>query len=160
LWDAYAVWPWLEPQKGKLQWTLLDKLNQVADDHHVEVLLPIGLSPTWASARPGEPSGYQPGFAAEPADFGDWRRHVETVATRYAGRVHFYEIWNEPNKKPFYSGDLGTMVRLCREAYASLKRVDPKIQVVSPAATGQGGELWLDSFLAAGGGDCFDIVGF
>lgn len=161
LWDAYAVWPWLEPIRGAWEWTAVDRLIQLAGEHHVEVLLPLGLTPTWASARPAESSAYgRPGFAAEPAKLDDWRRYVESVASRYVGRVHLYEIWNEPNLPGFYSGDVATMLDLCRAAYAIIKRIDPSAQVVSPAATGTDGVRWLDRFLTAGGASCFDVVGF
>ncbi|TMQ07218.1 MAG: hypothetical protein E6J90_43915 [Deltaproteobacteria bacterium] len=161
LWDAYAVWPWLEDSRGHWQWQTLDRLIQLAEQHQIEVVLPLGLSPTWASARPAEPSAYgRPGFAAEPADLDDWRHYVESVASRYTGRVHVYEIWNEPNLARFYSGDVAHMLQLCRTAYAIIKRVDPAARVVSPSATGSDGVRWLDRFLAAGGADCFDVVGF
>jgi hypothetical protein len=161
LWDAHVAWPWLEPSRGTWQWEIADRLVTLAVEHQVEVLLPLGLSPTWASARPTEPSAYgRPGLSAEPADLADWRRYVETVARRYAGRVHLYEIWNEPNLRDFYTGDVAGMVRLCREAYAIVKRIDPAARVVSPAATATAGVPWLDRFLAAGGAGCFDVVGF
>jgi hypothetical protein len=161
LWDTYTAWPWIEPNRGEWQWAVADRLIQLAADHRVEVVLPLGLSPTWASARPAEPSAYgHPGFAAEPADLDDWRRYVETVVSRYAGRVHVYEIWNEPNLASFYTGDVAQMVRLCHLAYNIIKRVDPAAQVVSPAATTMDGVPWLDRFLAAGGAGCFDVVGF
>jgi hypothetical protein len=161
LWDAHVSWPWLEPTRGVWQWETIDRLLELAGEHQIEVLLPLGLSPTWASARPAEPSAYgRPGFAAEPADLEDWRHYVETVVSRHAGRVHLYEIWNEPNLPDFYSGDLTGMLRLCREAYAIVKRVDPAARVISPAATGTAGVPWLDRFLAAGGAGCFDVVGF
>ena len=138
----------------------LDRLVQLAADHQVEVLLPLGLTPAWASARPSEPSAYRPGQAAEPADLADWRNYVATVAARYRHRVHLFEIWNEPNLVQFFTGDVKQMVKLCREAYTVIKQVAPRSRVVSPAATGIAGVRWLDQFLAAGGGDCFDVVGY
>lgn len=161
LWDAYAAWPWLEPDRGRWTWEVADRLIDLATQHGVEVLLPLGLSPTWASARPAERSAYgRPGLAAPPAQLDDWRRYVAAVATRYAGRVALYEIWNEPNLAEFYTGDVAGMVALCREARAIVRRIDPAARVVSPSATELAGVAWLDRFLAAGGADCFDAVGF
>src|SRR6184192_280273 len=53
-WDAYAAWPNLEPEKGKWNFQFTDKYVDAAEEHHVQVLLPIALSPSWASARPRE----------------------------------------------------------------------------------------------------------
>lgn len=161
LWDAYVAWPNLEPKKGEWHFEVLDKYVNLADKHHVEVLLPLGLSPTWASERPTERSAYSPGFAAEPRNIEDWRNYVRTVATRYKGRIRYYEIWNEPNLQQFYSGTVGQMEMLSREAYLILKEIDPSIIVVSPSATGDDtGPSWLEKYLRRGGGAYADVIGY
>jgi hypothetical protein len=162
LWDAFVSWPDLEPSKGAWQFDTLDRYVALAEKKQVEILLPLGLSPTWASARGNEPSIYgKPGYAAEPADLNDWRNYVRTVAQRYRGRIRHYEIWNEPNLKGFYTGSVPQMLTLAREAYVILKEVDPSIVVVSPSATGaDNGPLWLKEYLAGGGGRYADIIGY
>jgi len=82
------------------------------------------------------------------------------VATRYKGRVHYYEIWNEPNLKAFYTGTVDAMVNLVGIASRELKAVDSSSRVVSPAATGDAGTPWLEEFLRKGGGQYVDIIGF
>jgi hypothetical protein len=124
------------------------------------VVFPIALSPTWASARPTEKSGYSPGNAAEPTDLNDWRNYVRTVATRYKGRVHVYEVWNEPNLKSFYSGSLTQLVQLASVAYQTLKEIDPAIIVCSPAFTGPSGIPMFEQYLKAGGAKYADVIGY
>lgn len=161
LWDAYVAWPNLEPKKGQWNFAMLDKYVAMANLAKVEVLLPLGLSPAWASARPGETSSYKSGNAAEPFDMEDWRNYVRTVATRYKGRVRAYEVWNEVNLKGFYSGSPEKMVQMARLAYETLKEVDPGIIVVSPSVTGEGRHTeWLDNYLAKGGGKYADVIGY
>ena len=161
LWDARVAWPDLEPQKGKWRFDALDRQVSLAAGMGVEVVLPLGLSPTWASARPTEASGYRPGFAAEPASLADWRNYVRTVVTRYKGRVKYFEIWNEPNSRNFFSGTLQSMVDLTCGAYQVIKEVNPNAKVVSPAATNKDAGLdWLEQFLSSGGSKCVDVVGF
>jgi len=55
LWDANVAWPWLEPKKGEWHFQALDTLVALAEEHHVDVLLPLARSPNWASARPTDP---------------------------------------------------------------------------------------------------------
>ncbi|SFU45881.1 GH39 family glycosyl hydrolase [Nitrosospira multiformis] len=160
LWDAYVSWPNLEPSKGKWDFQLLDKYVDLAEKAGIELLLPLGLSPAWASARPTEPSNYRPGNAAEPSDLQDWRTYVRTVATRYKGRIKNYELWNEVNLPGFYSGSKDKLVELAREAYRTLKEVDPDIVFVSPSVTGgQPAYIWLDEYFAKGGASYLDVVG-
>jgi len=160
LWDAYAVWPNVEPQKGQWDFSQLDSYVSLAESHGVEILLPLGLSPGWASCRPEEKSGYGPGNAAEPRDLSDWREYVRHVATRYKGRIHAYEIWNEPNLSDSFSGRPEQMLELARSAYGVLKQVDKTIIVVSPSATSQPGIVWLEHYLKLGGGAFADVIGF
>jgi len=161
LWDAYVAWPNLEPQKGQWHFENLDSYVALAKSHHVDLLLPLGLSPHWASSRPDEKSTYQPGNAAPPVNMEDWRNYVKTVASRYNGQIHSYEIWNEPNLKgEFWSGNVEQMVALTREASQIIHGIDPAAIVVSPSATGVYGVSWLSEFLSKGGGQYVDVIGY
>jgi hypothetical protein len=160
LWDACVSWPNVEPQKGRWDFSQLDSYVSLAESHGVEILLPLGLTPVWASSRPEEKSGYGPGNAAAPRDISDWQDYVRQVATRYKGRIHTYEIWNEPNLSDFFSGKPEQMLDLARTAYGVLKQVDKSIRVVSPSATSQSGITWLEHYLKMGGGAYADIIGF
>jgi glycosyl hydrolase family 39 (putative alpha-L-iduronidase) len=160
LWDALVAWPQIEPRKGEWSFGLLDQYVSMAEQHQTEVLLPLGLSPQWASARPLESSVYQPGNAAEPADNADWRNYVTAVVTRYKGRIGAYEIWNEPNNKGFWTGDTQKMVALTQEASEIIHRIDPTAFVVSPAATTNSGIAWLSQFLNLGGGRYVDVIAY
>jgi len=160
LWDAYVGWPNLEPMRGRWRFETLDKYVALASEHHVGLLLPLGLSPTWASARPQEKSTYQPGAAAEPRNIEDWRFYVGTVVRRYKGRIQAYEIWNEPNLKQFWSGSVDQMITLTREASQIIRDIDPQAVIVSPSATQDRGVPWLGEFLLKGGGAFVDVIGY
>jgi hypothetical protein len=160
LWDAHVAWPDLEPRKGLWRFDTLDKYLSAAEGHHAEVLLVLGLSPRWASARPDERSVYGPGFAAEPNDLEDWRDYVTAVVKHCGTRVHAYEIWNEPNLKPFWSGTTDQLVILTREASQIIRSIDPQAIIVSPSATASYGTKWLAEFLSKGGGRYVDVIGY
>jgi hypothetical protein len=161
LWDANVVWANLESQKGKWDFRNLDKYVSLAEEHRVEILMPLGMSPSWASERPREAPAFRPGSAAPPKDMKDWGDYVRALATRYKGRIHYWELWNEPNDKVFYTGSIPNMVALAKAAHTILKQVDPSNELVCPSATyGMAGTSWLDSFLKAGGGDYTDIIGY
>jgi len=62
LWDAGVSWSDLEPRNSNWDFRLLDQYVTLAQKHNVDLLLPLGFTPTWASARPNEISSYfQPG---------------------------------------------------------------------------------------------------
>jgi Glycosyl hydrolases family 39 len=160
LWDARVTWRDLEPHRGIWKFDNLDKSLAFAREHDAEVMLTLGATPYWASARPQEPPGYQPGSAAEPLDTEDWRTFVKTVVARYKGQIHYYEIWNEPNLKQFWSGSPDQLVMLTREASQIIHGIDPKAIVVSPPFTSDYGIKSLAEFLSKGGGQYVDVIGY
>lgn len=161
LWDAGVDWASLEPSKGQWNFSRLDGYVDRAGQAGVSILLPLALTPRWASARPDEPAPYGPGQASEPVNTDDWRNYVRTVATRYRGRIRAYEIWNEPNLPMFWTGGIPKLVELTRIAHEEIKRIDPAALVVSPSAVEfDKGIAWIRSFLDAGGASAVDVVGF
>lgn len=77
-----------------------------------------------------------PGKAINPANF--WARFANQTASRYRGRVHAWEIWNEPDFPAtaetgwfgFWSGTVDDYARLLKVAYLSIKAADPSATVV------------------------------
>jgi hypothetical protein len=126
--------------------------------------MPLTYTPRWASSTPDAPTdvenGNPPGLSGAPQDMEDWRIFVRTVARRYKGRIHEWEIWNEPNRPQSWTGSVETMVEMTREAYTILKEIDPHCTVVSPAPTGTYGLAFLDKFLSKGGGQYADVIGY
>ncbi|MEO7157766.1 MAG: glycosyl hydrolase [Vicinamibacterales bacterium] len=158
--DSGTSWRDLQPAPGYWNFAPLDALVDRAISGRREVLMVLGQTPQWASARPMEPSYNGLGAAAEPLDLASWRAYVRTLAVRYKGRIHRWELWNEPNVKLFFSGSPRMMVLMAREAYLVLKRVDPTNTVVSPgiAVRTLNSPTWLDRYLALGGGWYTDVV--
>jgi hypothetical protein len=158
LWDQEGTtWAALEPQKGAWNYTLLDKAVQDAQARKVQINFVLGQSPNWASARPNDFSYYGSGAAAEPKDNQDWVDYLRNVATRYKGKIFYYEMWNEPNDPNFYTGSVTKLVELTRLAHDTLKAIDPRIKLTLSAPYSIG---YLQQYLAAGAGAYADVIAF
>lgn len=174
LWDAFGTeWRYIQPQPNQWRFEYLDRYVAQAQARGISILLTLGQTPAWASARPDEATSSGFGNAAEPERMADWIEYVRTLATRYKGRIAGYEIWNEPAFKEtdripgtsgragYFSGSARSMVALTREAAKVIRQVDPQALVVSPSMAGQHqGLRRLDAFLKAGGGEYVDVIGF
>lgn len=160
LWDNNVTWAKLEPARGVWSFEALDRLVSAAELRKAKVLLVLGQTPGWASARPQEASPYAPGNAAEPRNIMDWRDYVRVVATRYKGRIESYEIWNEVNAKNFWTGTYSQMAELEREAAQIIKTVDPQAIVVSADLTNTNNRSTVDQFLEAGNGRFADVIAY
>lgn len=164
LWDAGVSWRDLQPWRDGWRFDKLDAYVDAAERRGIEVLLTLGNTPRWASARPDEPCPYGLGCAAEPKVTDLWEDYVRTVATRYKGRIRYFEIWNEPNFSEmggsggFFTGSAKTMVELASSAYRIIHEVDPEANVLTPSVVGN--DDMLNLYLRAGGGRWADIVAF
>ncbi len=157
MWDAKVHWPQVEIKKNEWQWDILDREVELAEKHHIDVLLPFGETPEWAASG----GRFRTAIVGDIADLDDWRTFIRTQAMRYKGRILYYEIWNEPNLPR--NRDIGTperMLTLAKEAYTTLKQVDPNIKVISPSPVNANGLDWLETYLKLGGGKYCDIIGY
>jgi len=162
LWDAHVMWVDLEPSRGDWHFDRLDKLVALAERHGVEPMLTLGVTPKWAASRPNELFVYGYGGNSPPRDMRDWENYVHTVATRYKGRIKYYELWNEPTfdeidkGRGFYAGSAKTMVELGSVAWRVIKSIDPDNKLISPGFTGEGERL--DLYLSLGGKNITDVI--
>ncbi len=158
--DTAVDWPRLESSDEVWDWKRMDYLVERAQRNDVDVIYTLGLTPHWAASDATKTGPYENSSTSPPANMQDWRDYVRTVATRYEGKIDYYEIWNEPDYRGFYSGDVDTMVQMSRVAYEELKRVDPSIVVISPGLSDGRGTSWLDEYLFKGGGEYVDVIGY
>lgn len=165
--NTYADWSILERNKGEWNFKNLDSDISLAQQHEVEMILILKSTPTWASVRPTETGCCYPlpwttkGNIAEARNIEDWKNYIRTVATRYKGRVHYYELWNEPNVKRFYSGTVEKLIVLNRAAYEVLKEVDSSITIISSAMSPDGDHFrYFEDYLVQGGGNYADVIGY
>lgn len=164
-WRTWHVnWADIEEQPNHFDFSLLDKYVDWSEEHHTPILMHLSYTPRWASSTPDAPTDVEvtnpPGLSGPPRNMEDWLIFVRTVATRYKGRIHNWEIWNEPNRPQSWNGSVDMMVQMTREAYTILKQADPTCTVVSPAPEEAKGVPFLDDFLAKGGGQYADVIGY
>lgn len=94
--QANAGWvritiPWREvnPDPGVWDFRGIENMVAQAEGNGLEILAILSTAPEWAG---GGPLGIRP-----PEDISLWRQFVRRTATRFAGRIAAYEVWNEPN---------------------------------------------------------------
>ena len=125
--------PWQDHMNsdGSIAWGELDKVVDAASGKGVKLLFSVVRAPGWATGNGGHGMPNRANFAR----FGQF---MGALATRYKGRVHAYEIWNEQNyaienggvvaEAPFY-------VDLLVAGYDAIKAADPNAIVVSGSPT-------------------------
>ena len=162
LWDTYTNWNDLNPSQGNYDWAALDSWLALAQSHRVDVLYSFGGTPTWASSNPTGTCAYNLGGCYAPANMQDWDDFVRALVTHSAGRIKYWELWNEADLQEFWSGGTPTLVTMTQHAYDIIKSVDPTAIVLTPSSTGSPADVstWMNQYFAAGGGSFADVVAF
>ena len=129
-WDDIEI-----PSKGSFvnvhrresTWDRYDEIVDLADEFGLRIVARIERTPAWARANGTSAS-------APPSNTEDFEEFLRTLATRYAGRIHHYQIWHEPNLASGWGGtppDPQAYAALLRAAYTTLKSVSKEIIVAN-----------------------------
>jgi hypothetical protein len=142
-------WKFIETSDNVWNWSNIDAWVNAHHSAGRELVFVLFGTPTWASARPAEVGAYganYSGLCAEPGDMTKWDRFCTQVATRYKGKIQYYEVWNEPNLNNngtttsgsnfFFSGTFAKLSEMVRRANQAIKAVDPTAKIICPAVQG------------------------
>jgi hypothetical protein len=159
-WDAWPDFDWsdVNPSPGVYNFTYLDQFIAINQARGTDIIYTLNRTPQWASSQPNAISIYGPGQCAPPADMTYYDNYLTAIATHVAGKIKYWELWNEPNYGLSYCGDVSTMVTMAQHASRIIKGIDPSALILSPSPVGSSGPAWLASFLAAGGSQYVDII--
>src|SRR5208337_3409378 len=174
LWNSETQWGKINTAEGVYDWTILDKWLAAAQSHQIGVLYTFGYVPAWASSNPTDPNCDEGLGACDPpndlnADGSGRDQHWKDFVTALVahnknsttGHIGSWETWNEAYHTRGWNGTVAQMVRMAQDATAIIKAADPTALVATPSVVFcTQGINWMDSYLAAGGGQYADRIAF
>ena len=127
-------------------------------DQIFDFLLSIGMKPfVELSFMPAAlASGRKTVFSYEanvtpPKDYKEWAGLIERLVSHWRDRYGerevnewFFEVWNEPNLKKFWSGTQREYFKLYRHTVNAIKSVSPSLKVGGPATAKS---EWIEEFV-------------
>jgi hypothetical protein len=162
LWATETTWNDLNLSDGVYDWTNLDTALSVASAHEqTDLIYTFGFTPAWAQNKNDAVCDHYPGSCDPPLDLNAdgtgtdllWQTFVTAVVAHAAGRIHTWEIWNEPDILSEWNGTDAQMARMAKDAYTIIKAADSSFQVTTPtpgiSSGGQNIETWLPGYLSA-----------
>ncbi|HEV2397349.1 MAG TPA: Ig domain-containing protein [Candidatus Sulfotelmatobacter sp.] len=168
LWDDNVKWGQIETSDGAYDWTTLDTYLGNAQSLNMDVLYTFGDTPQFAAITtpPGTCLQAGPYSCAPPIDVNAdgtgtdayFQAFVTALVTHAAGRIAYYELWNEPDCNCFWAGTTAQLVRMSQDAATIIRSLDPNAKILSPSAHGPTMATWFDGYVAVGGANYFDIV--
>lgn len=127
-------------------------------DQIVDFLLSIGMKPfvelsfmpKALSSGPTTVFDYEANVTP-PRDYAEWAEAITRLITHWVERYGvnevrqwFFEVWNEPNQREFWTGTQGDYFKLYGVTANAIKTVDAQLQVGGPATSKN---AWVAEFL-------------
>jgi hypothetical protein len=146
-------WDSLEPERDRYDFAYWDAFVDLAVNHYGLTLIPyVAYTPAWNSA--GSDTDFWKTPPRQPAEFAEL---LGLLAARYRGRIHSWELWNEPDNRDYWLGSAAEYAELARGASAAIEAVDPAIDVVSGGLAGHV-EFLTELFDRFDAGRSFDVI--
>ncbi|MBB5059882.1 hypothetical protein HDF16_004611 [Granulicella aggregans] len=159
-WDFKNIsWAYINSAPNVFDFTYFDIFLAQNKSRGPNLIYTFGRTPQWASTKALAQTPYGPGQCAPPSDLKDWDKFVRTIVTRAAGRIKYWELWNEPDLERYFCGTPEDFMPMAQHASAIIRQIDPDAVILSPGTTA-GAARWLSSFLTLGGARYFDAVAF
>ncbi|WP_248705002.1 FlgD immunoglobulin-like domain containing protein [Curtobacterium sp. MWU13-2055] len=149
-------WALIEPKQKSFDWVKTDRAVAVAEGRGVSVVGKLFYTAPWASSAPqGTPASsarYYP-----PKDMSAFAAFATAAAERYRGKVHNWEIWNEPDLDRYWlpAASPSQYAAMLQATSAAIKRVDPSARVLIGGLSGFD-QAYLDAVTSAGALGSFD----
>jgi hypothetical protein len=127
-------------------------------DQIIDFLLTIGMRPfvelsfmPTALASGSKTVFHYRGNVTPPKDYQQWSTLIHTLVGHWVDRYGirevaewFFEVWNEPNLKAFWTGTRQDYFKLYQVTANAIKTIDPSLKVGGPATARDG---WIEEFL-------------
>ncbi|NLE60356.1 MAG: cellulase family glycosylhydrolase [Planctomycetes bacterium] len=126
-----SSWREVEAEKGKWDWSSLDREIDLCTKYRIEPVVLICNIPAWVSPT-GKNAHNHPPKEEHAADFTTF---ITRMAERYRGRARYYEFWNEQNGCSWINEGCDnarmahTYLPWLQRCYKAVKTVDPAAQV-------------------------------
>jgi len=147
------LWLLVEPERDAYDWSIYDALVDRLESRGLRIYAGLGATPDWATTGPE--------FSGVPDDPNQWREFCYLAARRYAGRIHAWGLWNEPNLDRFWEGTRQQYIdAILLPGAQSISLGDPSALVCAPDLAHLSSAHWDDWLKATirAAGDQLDVV--
>ena len=145
-------------------WEKYDQIVDLAEEYDLEIIARLSNPPAWSRAKGDEGGAFAPPDSLK--DYGDF---VEKVVRRYGDRIHYWQIWNEPNIYPEWGDqpvDPEAYTELLKTGHSRVKAICPDCTVISGALAQTiplgprdlNDFIFLQRMYDAGAADYFDVL--
>ena len=132
-----ARWDRMETFPGVIDFQYLDDRVNAAFAEQRAILLTFYGIPSWANGSPWGCGLFNPSqgkiCSTPPASSNYFRDFASRVAARYAAKIDYYEIWNEPDFPVFFNGSMWEFhTKIAQPGASAIRAADPGATILGP----------------------------
>lgn len=128
LWDGYVPHRLVNTANGVYNWAGMDYRVDAAKALGLKIIYTFGAPPDWAATGNGPYPNYNPN---PYSNIGHLTDYAQQVVSRYAGKIDYYETYNEIDSSGSWNGTIQAMIEYGQALYPILKQ-DSSCKVLSP----------------------------
>jgi hypothetical protein len=153
----WVNWRKIEPKKGELDWSSLDKLVAQSEQKGMKPWFLVAGAPQHA-CKGGQLDEQMDRLC--PPKIEPYKIFLAKLVERYQGRIRYYEIWNEPDDEYYWitGTNAAEYAELLQVSYDIIKGIDNNIQVVMAATAGTNLPFMREVLDHLGGKPAFDAI--
>lgn len=128
-WNRWEFrWGDIEQTRGRFDWARADAMITASQNSGLRVQGILISMPEWAiDPQTKLPSGLNLAWNDQR---NLWARFVREAATRYGGRIRYWEVWNEADHaEGFWAGTTADYYQMLKVSYQAIRSVDRTAQV-------------------------------
>jgi hypothetical protein len=145
-------WDGVEPEKDHCDLAFWDAFVELAAEARITLIPYVAYTPRWNSD-----GGAEDYWKTPPRDLAEFGELMQLLATRYRGRIHSWEIWNEPDNRDYWLGTAAQYGALLKTGAAAVHAADPALEVVLGGLAG-GVPFLRELFEEQQAADSVDVV--
>jgi hypothetical protein len=127
-------WQRMQPKEDVWAFDSFDFTQAIFEKYGIEIEAIYSYCADWAKAKDWKP--LDPTKRGNPRpDYGHWGRFCAKFAERYRGKVHYVEVWNEPDLFGFANFSAEEYIEMMKIAYRETKRMAPEMTVLTGGFT-------------------------
>ena len=142
-----------EAGQAVYDWDRFDQGIRVLLDNKLKPMLVLESTPTRIAGKPGQ--GYR--NINPPTDYGRWQELIYQLVHHCVEafgpeevKTWYFEVWNEPDAKAYFLGDLRQFLTLYDHTVTGAVRAFPEIHIGGPGGAGNGWVLPLAEHCTTG----------
>jgi len=144
------LWQDIEPAPGKWDFAKYDRLVDLLTANDIRILGILDYTADWASPKAK--------WNCPDSDHRSFVKYCIKTAQRYKDRIKYWEVWNEPDSRIYWSEQDGLKdyCLMLKEVYAALKEVDPGCVILNGGLAN--GLVSVNKLYDNGAAEYFDIL--